>query len=735
MDSLFSLQTPTDTLTHPTPFPPPGIPSPPASSVTSEASLPTLLVPKPEPYDDFLATQDHQQHDGGSDADEELHLYSEFNRISELFRFAFGKAFDGAMDIAALTDPNLSFGDVKVSCPNLPQDVTPFFQDPNWPPKDVHVDPHSLGEEEDADVSDPSSRAIVPVPPQQQERTVTVSRRGQSRRKELVRVTDITAKDQMHFREVVRKTRMIFDSLRVLTSIEEEKRVAAAAAAAAAAEALASQPAEASASQPAEQGEASNTKSRRLRGDLRAAALLRDRGLWLNRDKRIVGAIPGIFVGDLFLFRMELCVVGLHGQIQAGIDYLPGSMSPNGEPIATSVIVSGGYEDDMDDGEVIVYTGHGGQEKNSSRQVCDQKLESGNLALERSMRHGIEVRVIRGMRYEGSASASGKVYMYDGLYKIVDCWFDVGKSGFGVFKFKLWRIEGQPKMGSAILKEARNVRRSGLDSQPLYCLAADMANQKENVPVRLFNDIDDNRDPLCFEYLARTSFPQFVFHQTGKSTGCDCVDGCGDGCFCAMKNGGEFPYTLQGFLVRGKPLIFECGPFCSCPPNCRNRVSQKGLKNRLEVFRSQQTGWGVRSLDLIQAGAFICEYTGVVLTTEQAQILTMNGDSLIYPNRFSERWAEWGDLSQIYSNYVRPSYPSIPPLDFSLDVSTMRNVACYMSHSSSPNVLVQFVLYDHNNLMFPHLMLFAMENIPPMRELSLDYGVADEWTGKLSICN
>jgi hypothetical protein len=39
-----------------------------------------------------------------------------------------------------------------------------------------------------------------------------------------------------------------------------------------------------------------------------------------------------------------LCVVGLHMQIQAGIDYLPKSRCSNGEPIATSVIVSGGYE-------------------------------------------------------------------------------------------------------------------------------------------------------------------------------------------------------------------------------------------------------------------------------------------------------------------------------------------------------------------------------------------------------
>jgi len=155
----------------------------------------------------------------------------------------------------------------------------------------------------------------------------------------------------------------------------------------------------------------------------------------------------------------------------------------------------------------------------------------------------------------------------------------------------------------------------------------------------------------------------------------------------------------------------------------------------LRFFRSRETGWGVRSLNLIQAGSFICEYAGVVLTREQAQLFTMNGDSLVYPNRFADRWTEWGDLSQIFSDYVRPEQPSIPPLDFAMDVSRMRNVACYISQSSSPNVLVQLVLYDHNNLLFPHIMLFAMENIPPLRELSLDYGVADEWTGKLRICN
>ena len=106
----------------------------------------------------------------------------------------------------------------------------------------------------------------------------------------------------------------------------------------------------------------------------------------------------------------------------------------------------------------------------------------------------------------------------------------------------------------------------------------------------------------------------YAFHQTGSGTGCDCVSGCVEDCFCAMKNGGEFAYDHNGVLFRGKPIVFECGPFCRCPPTCRNRVSQRGLRNRLEVFRSRETGWGVRSLELIHAGSFVCEYAGVVLT-------------------------------------------------------------------------------------------------------------------------
>ncbi|KAJ4955821.1 hypothetical protein NE237_012604 [Protea cynaroides] len=630
-------------------------------------SIDPKIEPKLEPLDEepYFSTPNHTSTsdpspDSSSDViqeifpisdldDEENDVHSEYYRISQSFRTAFAKKLQQYSDLT---------------------------------------------------VADPNSFAIVPQPEETSVSTAALKDKKQSRSAEMIRVTTLGVEEARHYRNVVRRSRMLYDSLRIFSTLEDEK---------------------------------GKTIGKRMRGDLRAASLMRDRGLWLNRDKRIIGSVPGIYVGDVFFYRMELCVIGLHGQPQAGIDFVSASRSSNGEPIATSIVVSGGYEDDEDAGDVIIYTGQGGQDRQFARQCVHQKLEGGNLALERSKYYGIEIRVIRGFKYERSITS--KIYVYDGLYRIVDCWFDVGKSGFGVYKYKLVRMADQPEMGSAVLKFAGSLRTNPLASRPSGYLSLDISKGSETLPVFLYNDIDSDQEPMLFEYLAKPVFPPYAFQQMRNNFGCDCVSGCSHGCFCAQRNGGEFPYDSNGILLMGKPLILECGSFCRCPPSCQNRVTQKGLKHRLEVFRSRETGWGVRSLDLILAGSFICEFAGVVLTREQMALFTMNGDSLVYPSRFPERWVEWGDLSQVFPEFIRPPYPSIPPLDFAMDVSSMRNVACYFSHSSSPNVMVQYVLYDHLNILYPHLMLFALENIPPLRDLSLDYGVTEDWTGKLAICN
>jgi putative restriction endonuclease len=155
---------------------------------------------------------------------------------------------------------------------------------------------------------------------------------------------------------------------------------------------------------------------------------------------RHFGEIPGVVVGATFADRAELAAAGVHKPLQAGI-------SGGGLEGADSIVLSGGYEDDEDRGDEIVYTGHGGNDPQTGRQVRDQELKTGNLALARSHLEGLPVRVVRGAGLD-SPFAPGSGYRYDGLYGVDDYWSDAGKSGYLVWRFRLRRLEAQAKLTS-----------------------------------------------------------------------------------------------------------------------------------------------------------------------------------------------------------------------------------------------------------------------------------------------
>lgn len=51
-------------------------------------------------------------------------------------------------------------------------------------------------------------------------------------------------------------------------------------------------------------------------------------------------------------------------------------------PLTISIVLSGQYEDDLDNCEEIVYTGQGGNNLlGDKRQISDQELKRGNLGL------------------------------------------------------------------------------------------------------------------------------------------------------------------------------------------------------------------------------------------------------------------------------------------------------------------------------------------------------------------
>ena len=147
---------------------------------------------------------------------------------------------------------------------------------------------------------------------------------------------------------------------------------------------------------------------------------------------RVFGEIEGISVGTSFATRKEAASSGIHKPLQAGIS---GSKDEGSD----SIVISGGYEDDFDSGDEIIYTGEGGQD-DKGRHIANQELVRGNLALAKSEIDSLPVRVIRGADKK-NPFAPEVGYRYDGLYKVESHWHEIGKAGFLVYRFKLVKLD------------------------------------------------------------------------------------------------------------------------------------------------------------------------------------------------------------------------------------------------------------------------------------------------------
>ncbi|KAH7422464.1 hypothetical protein KP509_12G010000 [Ceratopteris richardii] len=455
------------------------------------------------------------------------------------------------------------------------------------------------------------------------------------------------------------------------------------------------------------------TNGKQVAPYLMAASIISKRGMNLNREgnSKIVGHIQGVEVGDHFYFRMELCCIGLHTLPQGGIDYTSSKSGPYEASVATSIISSGSY-DDTDNGEVLIYTGQGGRSPDG-KQTEDQKMERGNLALENSMKWDVPIRVIRGIK--DASSPTNRIYIYDGLYKVEQCWLEKGKLGFAEFKFRLQRLSEQPTLGSSLMKLSRmtdSMERKGL------CMA-DISCGKDVKPISVVNTEDDMLIPPYFEYSTSLDVScAGTMHSYRFSQGCNCVDQCvaDQSCSCFSQNGNEFAYLHSGQLVKERSMIYECGTTCKCSASCWNRSTQRAPIFRLDVFKTKEKGWGLRSLDPIPAGSLICEYTGKVI--ESAQSLQCK-DYILDVESLPSYSPPWGHVSKYLEGHSSKDQSTLKP-NLIIDSSQVGNAARFINHSCSSNVLVQCVLRCHTEC--PVVMLFAMDNIPPFQELTIDFG-------------
>ena len=150
--------------------------------------------------------------------------------------------------------------------------------------------------------------------------------------------------------------------------------------------------------------------------------------------------------------------------------------------------------------------------------------------------------------------------------------------------------------------------------------------------------------------------------------------------------------------------MVECNRNCSCLKTCVNRVVQHGVHSRLELFWTSKKGHGVRTLEEISPGAFVCEYAGEVLSYEEAQkrsLLQTKADMnyIITVNEFCR--------SGVIKTHVDPRY--------------FGNIGRFLNHSCEPNLFMVPVRVDTE---IPLLGLFANRKIKVGEELTFHYGIS-----------
>lgn len=139
--------------------------------------------------------------------------------------------------------------------------------------------------------------------------------------------------------------------------------------------------------------------------------------------------------------------------------------------------------------------------------------------------------------------------------------------------------------------------------------------------IKVYTSKKCNLPPLfsyCNSFIYGFGTPKI---EVDKLNGCSCTGECSPGtCSCAKK--ASFAYHVSGGRLReyekGEP-IRECNSACGCTLNCPNRVVQQGRKYPLELFQTENRGWGIRTLDKIPSWVFIAEYVGEVIPELEAE--------------------------------------------------------------------------------------------------------------------
>ncbi|KAM7393231.1 hypothetical protein PAMA_008061 [Pampus argenteus] len=249
-------------------------------------------------------------------------------------------------------------------------------------------------------------------------------------------------------------------------------------------------------------------------------------------------------------------------------------------------------------------------------------------------------------------------------------------------------------------RDAKNGRLSRAEEKVLH---SDIALGQEKVPIPCVNSADSEPYPDDYKYIPENcvTSPMNIDRNITHLQYCVCKEDCSTSiCMCGQLSLRCW-YDKSGRLLpefcREEPaLIFECNHACSCWRTCKNRVVQNGLRTRLQLFRTSKKGWGVRTLQDIPQGTFVCEYVGEIISEAEAEM--RQNDAYLF------------------------SLDDKPQDLYCIDARFYGNISRFLNHMCEPNLFACRVFTTHQDLRFPHIAFFASENIKAGEELGFNYG-------------
>ncbi|KAK8501785.1 hypothetical protein V6N12_072922 [Hibiscus sabdariffa] len=163
----------------------------------------------------------------------------------------------------------------------------------------------------------------------------------------------------------------------------------------------------------------------------------------------------------------------------------------------------------------------------------------------------------------------------------------------------------------------------------------------------------------------------------------------------------------KGHLKRN--VIKECWSKCGCNKRCGNRVVQRGVNYKLQVFLTPDgKGWGLRTLEKLPKGAFVCEFVGEILTI--SELYTRNREKHASPVLLDAYWGLTG--------------VSMDEEALCLDATCYGNVARFINHRCFDANLIEIpVEVESPDLHYYHLAFFTTREVEALEELTWDYGL------------